>query len=101
MTTIIPCSVSNIGDGHCDEINNKEQCDWDGGDCCAYTCDQNCKKRKEAGNECLYNCGSNGYNCLSPESKCFKCVHGTCNNMKECLINKQNVLINVKDILIL
>ena len=22
------------GDGHCDDLNNNEGCNWDGGDCC-------------------------------------------------------------------
>ena len=28
------CAFSEIGDGECDDKNNKEVCDWDGGDCC-------------------------------------------------------------------
>ena len=28
------CLVEKIGDGHCDEPNNKFNCDFDGGDCC-------------------------------------------------------------------
>ena len=26
--------VNWIGDGNCDDVNNNEQCQWDGGDCC-------------------------------------------------------------------
>ncbi|CAN0193229.1 unnamed protein product, partial [Ectocarpus sp. 13 AM-2016] len=25
-------------DRYCDYYNNNEECDWDGGDCCACTC---------------------------------------------------------------
>ena len=28
------CILSSSGDGECDEINNDEECDYDGGDCC-------------------------------------------------------------------
>ena len=28
------CVFNWIGDGKCDDLNNKEECDWDGGDCC-------------------------------------------------------------------
>ena len=28
------CKDSWRGDGHCDDENNNEECDWDGGDCC-------------------------------------------------------------------
>merc|ERR1711992_191800 len=28
------CQGSWIGDGECDDINNTEECQWDGGDCC-------------------------------------------------------------------
>ena len=28
------CKADWKGDGHCDDINNSEDCSWDGGDCC-------------------------------------------------------------------
>ena len=29
------CEKENwIGDGYCDDVNNNEDCQWDGGDCC-------------------------------------------------------------------
>ena len=28
------CDVQYIGDGTCDDANNVEECQWDGGDCC-------------------------------------------------------------------
>jgi len=60
------CTVSDrtrIGDGRCDagvEMYNSEACNWDGGDCCAETCNQ------------LYahfNCGDSAfpYDCKNPE----------------------------------
>ncbi|CAN0304599.1 unnamed protein product [Ascophyllum nodosum] len=50
------CVLTSSGDGMCDEINNDEKCDYDGGDCCESSC-------KHA----QFICGSNGYNCLDPE----------------------------------
>ncbi|CAM9718522.1 unnamed protein product, partial [Ectocarpus sp. 12 AP-2014] len=32
------CDVSELGDGWCDQENNKEICGYDGGDCCECTC---------------------------------------------------------------
>jgi hypothetical protein len=32
------CLKDMIGDGWCDKENNNPCCDWDGGDCCASTC---------------------------------------------------------------
>lgn len=31
---IAPCYDSWIGDGWCDDLNNKPECDYDGDDCC-------------------------------------------------------------------
>ena len=42
------------GDGSCDDKNNNEACNWDGGDCCLDTLDT------EYCNECL---------CLDPDGK--------------------------------
>ena len=28
------CEKEWIGDGNCDDVNNNEDCQWDGGDCC-------------------------------------------------------------------
>jgi len=28
------CRPNWIGDGYCDDTNNNEECEWDGGDCC-------------------------------------------------------------------
>ncbi|CAN0273217.1 unnamed protein product, partial [Scytosiphon promiscuus] len=48
--------ISWIGDGFCDYSNNNEECDWDGGDCCPCTCED----------EGFYSgCGS-VYDCLDP-----------------------------------
>ena len=34
----IAADVSVVGNGFCDNSTNKRSCDWDGGDCCAETC---------------------------------------------------------------
>ena len=60
------CTVSDrtrIGDGRCDagvEMYNSEACNWDGGDCCAETCNQLYAH---------YNCGDSAfpYDCKNPE----------------------------------
>lgn len=45
-----------LGDGVCDSGNNNLACDFDGGDCCACTCDDGYD----------YGCGENEYDCLDP-----------------------------------
>eukprot|EP00164_Ancoracysta_twista_P012190 GFYU01019066.1.p1 GENE.GFYU01019066.1~~GFYU01019066.1.p1 ORF type:complete len:1179 (-),score=403.95 GFYU01019066.1:177-3713(-) len=47
------CEMESVGDGWCDEFNNKEECKWDGGDCCSLTC-----------NGGPFTCGSNSFHCL-------------------------------------
>ncbi|CAM9830144.1 unnamed protein product, partial [Ectocarpus sp. 12 AP-2014] len=32
-------NAANIGDGYCSEDLNKEECAYDGGDCCSCTCE--------------------------------------------------------------
>ncbi|CAM9748963.1 unnamed protein product, partial [Ascophyllum nodosum] len=49
-----------IGDGFCNDFNNNEACDWDGGDCCH--CDCNNDDR----------CGFLDYDCRDPSSSCGK-----------------------------
>eukprot|EP00750_Incisomonas_marina_P019316 INCI3285.7.p1 GENE.INCI3285.7~~INCI3285.7.p1 ORF type:complete len:1311 (-),score=195.78 INCI3285.7:228-4160(-) len=59
------CEVDNqdwIADGYCDigegyDGYNTEACMWDGGDCCSSTCEDG-----------AYACGTNGYDCLDPDS---------------------------------
>jgi len=96
MTKIIPCSLPNIGDGQCDEINNKEICDWDGGDCCAFTCEANCKKKQESVNPCIYTCGSLSYNCQST-NQCSKCINGVCRDINQCYSDEKFILNTVCD----
>jgi hypothetical protein len=31
---VVECLLKFIGDGACDDDNNYEECNWDGGDCC-------------------------------------------------------------------
>ena len=46
--------VEFIGDGFCDEINNKKSCSYDGGDCCRCSCLDGLE----------HECGLNGFDCL-------------------------------------
>ena len=33
-TAVSACTNNYVGDGYCDDENNIEVCNWDGGDCC-------------------------------------------------------------------
>lgn len=35
MICMEPCLYNDIGDDHCDCINNNKHCKYDGGDCCS------------------------------------------------------------------
>ena len=56
------CTVQRIGDGSCDEVNNVEDCLWDGGDCCSCTCNDGP----------AYVCGTTpgDFDCQDPNSRC-------------------------------
>src|SRR5262245_46680053 len=47
------CTTSWYADEECDPANNLPECEWDGGDCCASTCEGE-------------DCGSYGYECRDP-----------------------------------
>ena len=79
------CSLDLMSDGKCDAFNNNLICKYDGGDCCRYTCEKNCA----AG--CLYECGSNGYNCIQ-DTLCHNCVNGDCYTMSECFSTTDRIL---------
>lgn len=54
--------TSWLADGYCDfgdgyDYYNTAACNWDGGDCCEYSCADG-----------VYTCGFNGYDCLDPGS---------------------------------
>lgn len=53
-----------IRDGICDSVNNNSACDYDGGDCCECTCQEDLD----------YECGmhGNGYFCVDPDANCPK-----------------------------
>ena len=53
-------NTDRIQNGYCDYDNNKEDCDYDGGDCCECTCM----------NGLNYNCGEGGFFCRDPNSNC-------------------------------
>ncbi|CAM9143155.1 unnamed protein product [Ectocarpus sp. 12 AP-2014] len=58
----VPTGCISAGDGLCDQANNNEECNWDGGDCCECDCSE------PSIGEGL--CGSNGYDCINPDSSC-------------------------------
>ena len=53
--------IPYIQDGYCDNNNNNEECDYDGGDCCECTCNNGLEN----------NCGANGFFCRDPNSGCI------------------------------
>lgn len=55
--------IDFIKDGICDFPNNNVACEYDGGDCCECTCQENLE------NECGEH--GNGYVCLDPEADCL------------------------------
>ena len=81
------CNESWIADGYCDDINNTEECGWDGGDCCGSTCISS-----------DYDCGADAdwaacnSECLDPNPNANDecCIDNTCpftcagNNLLEC-----------------
>ena len=67
------CNDLWIGDGYCDDINNTEECSWDGGDCCGSTCINN-----------TYDCDADedwaacNAECLDPNANDDCCVEDNC-----------------------
>ena len=54
-------SLTKLGNGWCDKgLANREECNWDGGDCCESTCLANPDANVAR------NCGINGYDCQDP-----------------------------------
>ena len=58
------CAENWIGDAWCDPVNNTQDCDWDGGDCCPSTCIDS-----------EWTCGNFEFDCEDP---------GACENTGEC-----------------
>lgn len=94
ITKIVNCSYFYMGDGRCDEINNKAECEYDKGDCCQFECIENCKSKLKEGFRCQYECGFTFYSCKKSE-KCQKCVHGKCLDINECFKNDEMVKKNI------
>lgn len=86
------CSLALMSDGKCDGFNNIKDCNYDGGDCCRFTCENNCQGK------CLYACGSEGYDCLD-DTGCSNCVHGTCKPMSKCFETEEEVLLGITNCL--
>ena len=78
--TVVDCIDVWIGNGACNRENNKESCNWDGGDCCRNSCKINCLEREQKGDPCKFDCGSFfGYECKQPDQGCDICgEHGIC-----------------------
>eukprot|EP00903_Cladosiphon_okamuranus_P014053 g13063.t1 len=54
--------VTGFGDGRCDTVNNSEECQYDGGDCCECTCIPN-------GDDDYHGC-KEGFACIDPAASC-------------------------------
>jgi len=67
------CTDNWISDGYCDDINNTEECQWDGGDCCGSTCINN-----------TYDCDTEAdwsacnSECLDPDANDECCIDDSC-----------------------
>eukprot|EP00903_Cladosiphon_okamuranus_P005791 g5738.t1 len=58
------CYDNWIGDGYCDNRNNNELCNYDGGDCCSCTCDP-------GSSDDDYRCGQySDFACIDPAAPC-------------------------------
>ncbi|CAN0048971.1 unnamed protein product [Ectocarpus fasciculatus] len=58
-TTSNDCSRDFYRDGECDANNNRAECEYDGGDCCPCTCQDN-----------TYDCGISAFACIDPDAPC-------------------------------
>ena len=67
------CIDNWISDGYCDDVNNTEECQWDGGDCCGSTCISD-----------TYDCGEDAdwaacnSECLDPNANDDCCYDNSC-----------------------
>ncbi|MBT6433587.1 MAG: hypothetical protein HOK28_10870 [Deltaproteobacteria bacterium] len=52
------CITNWVADGWCDFGNNREECSWDGGDCCPSTCPEDAQ----------YSCGDYAWDCQEPSA---------------------------------
>jgi hypothetical protein len=87
-----------MGDGRCDEINNKPECQYDNGDCCLFDCTKNCEEKLKQGIRCQYKCGTTFYNCKD-NSECRKCQNGKCLNINQCYKNDNAVKNSIENCL--
>ena len=82
--------VPNIRDGYCDAANNNAECGFDGGDCCACTCED----------ELTFTCGLEGLgfdcqdpdvpsNCSSTPAKCAGNLDDTHNSVCDSALNNE------------
>ncbi|CAM9104677.1 unnamed protein product, partial [Hapterophycus canaliculatus] len=56
-------SVVGIGDGYCQDSNNKEECGYDGGDCCWCTCENTW--------DVDWACPTYAFDCKDPSATCL------------------------------
>ncbi|CAN0178900.1 unnamed protein product, partial [Ectocarpus sp. 4 AP-2014] len=67
--------VSDVGNGYCYELNNIEECDYDGGDCCECTCGD------ESGDLDDFSCTD--FACVDPNAPCVDDI--TDDTFEDCL----------------
>lgn len=92
------CNEEWKGNCFCDNQNNNEECDYDDGDCCRFTCEANFEKKTvieatEEGEEdqefpqCpIFDCTDTTYNCKNPAVTECAADGCTTNNVKgQCL----------------
>ncbi len=67
FTGISQWQVPSIGNGYCDQDNNKPECNYDGGDCCECTCEISGFDDDYFGGRWA---GCNEFACIDPEAPC-------------------------------
>ena len=100
-TILDKCIFAWQGDGKCNTDNNKEDCAFDNGDCCANSCKKNCREIDEFGVDisnatfaikrkedrpCPFKCGVLAYNCLAEDQGCYGCneTNAICKSQPDC-----------------
>lgn len=108
------CIAAWQGDGKCNSDNNKEDCDFDAGDCCGFSCMRNCQEIDEDGNDirhlflalkkderpCPFECGVVDYACLAEDQGCYACnlSNAVCTSQEKCFEdNDREALLNMLD----
>jgi hypothetical protein len=92
------CIEKSQSDSICDEVNNNQKCNYDGGDCCANTCYANCDTPQFKRSNKTCQCGLT-YNCIQENVGCKNCVagRGFCNVTVSGCFSSNDAVLNAVD----